>query len=60
LMDMDFEISRSLVRPSRLLSNFCSSARLVAPRCLPTPRHRDALALRYPSPPSGWERTSTS
>jgi hypothetical protein len=28
-------------------------------RFLQTPPHGDALALRYPSPPSGWDGTST-
>ena len=57
-MDMDFAIKRSLVRRSRLISGFCSSARAFARRFLQT--HNGALALRYPSPPSGWEKTSTS
>jgi hypothetical protein len=56
LMDMDFMLSRALVRPRRLLSSFYSSARTFAPRFLQTPPRGDALALRYPSPPSGWER----
>lgn len=56
LMDMDFEISRSLVQPWRLLSRFCSSPRTFAPRCLQTSPRDDALALRSPSPPSGWQR----
>jgi hypothetical protein len=60
LMDMDFAITRSLVRRSRLISGFCSSARAFARRFLQTPPRGDALALRYPSPPSGWGKTSTS
>jgi hypothetical protein len=56
LMDMDFVPSCALVRPQRLLSSFCSSARTFAPRFLQTPPRGGALALRYPSPPSGWER----
>ena len=58
LMDMDFAIIRSLLRRSRLISGFCSSARAFARRFLQT--HNGALALRYPSPPSGWEKTFTS
>jgi len=60
LMDMDFVISCSLVPPSRLLSSFYSSARTFAPRFLQTLPRDNALALHYPSPPSGWERTCTS
>jgi hypothetical protein len=60
LMDMDFAIKRSLVRRSRLISGFCSSARALARRFLRTPFHIGALALRYPSPPSGWGKTFTS
>jgi len=60
LMDMDFAIRRSLVRRSCLLSGFCSSARVFARRFLQTPFHIGALALRYPSPPSGWGKTFTS
>ena len=56
LMDMDFVPSRALVRPERLLSSFCSSARTFVPRFLQTTPRGVALALRYPSPPSGWER----
>ena len=57
-MDMDFAIIRSLVRRSRLISGFCSSARAFARRFLQT--HNGALALRYPSHPSGWGKTFTS
>jgi hypothetical protein len=56
LMDMDFVPSCALVRPERLLSSFCSSARIFVPRFLQTTPRGVALALRYPSPPSGWER----
>src|SRR5262249_6487174 len=48
LMDMDFVPSCALVRPQRLLSSFCSSARTFAPRFLQTPPRGGALALRYP------------
>ena len=37
-----------------------SSARASAPRFLQIPPRDDALALRCPSPPSGWGRTFTS
>src|SRR5512136_2993200 len=60
LMDMDFAIRRSLVRRSCLISGFCSSPRAFARRFLRTPFCIGALALRYPSPPSGWEKTLTS
>jgi hypothetical protein len=55
-MDMDCESSRSLVRPWRLLSRFCSSPRPFAPHCLQASPRGDALVLRSPSPPSGWQR----
>src|SRR5947207_5975953 len=54
--------SRSLARSSDavgLKSGSCPSARIFAPRFLQTPPHGDALALRYPSPPSGWDGTFT-
>ena len=38
------------------LSSSCPSTRAFATRFLQTPSHNDALALRYPSPPPGWER----
>jgi len=56
LMDMDFVLSCALVRPQRLLSSFCSSARTWATRFFQTSPHGDALAFRSPSPPSGWQR----
>src|SRR5690606_27990784 len=37
-----------------LLSGSCPSAHAFAPRFLQTPPHDDALALHFPSPPSGW------
>jgi hypothetical protein len=55
LMDMDFVLSCALVRPQRLLSSFCSSARTWDTRFLQTSPHGDALALLSPSPPSGWQ-----
>src|SRR5437660_1371481 len=42
-----------------LISGSCSSARIFAPRFLQTPPRGGALALRYPSPPSGWDGTCT-
>jgi hypothetical protein len=36
LMDVDFAVSRPLVRRSRLISGFCSSTRTFAPRFLQT------------------------
>jgi hypothetical protein len=59
LMDMDFATLCSLVRRSRLRSGSCTLARALAPRFLRTPPRGDALALRYPSPPSGWVGTFT-
>ena len=56
LMDMDFVLSCALVRPQRLLSSFCSSARTCDTRFFQTSPHGDALALLSPSPPSGWQR----
>ncbi len=53
-------IIRSLVRRSRLISGFCSSARAFARRFFRTPFCMGALALHYPSPPSGWGKTFTS
>jgi hypothetical protein len=46
LMDMDFAVTCPLVRRSRLVSGFYSSARAFAPRFLQTPPRGDALALR--------------
>jgi hypothetical protein len=59
LMDMDFAALCPLVRRLRLGSGSCTSARAFAPRFLRTPPRGDALALRYPSPPSGWVGTFT-
>jgi hypothetical protein len=56
LMDMDFVLSCALVRPQRLVSSFCSSARTCDTRFLQTSPHGDALAFLSPSPPSGWQR----
>src|SRR5207244_7322517 len=56
LMEMDFAVSCPLVRHSRLRFGSCTSARVFAPRFLQTPPRGDALAVRYPSPPSGWEK----
>ena len=46
LMDLDFAVTGQLVQRSRLISGFCSSARVFAPRFLQTPPCDDALALR--------------
>src|SRR5438093_12821256 len=54
LMDMDFVLSCALVRPQRLVSSLCPSARTFASRFLQSSPRGDALALRYPSSPSGW------
>ena len=59
LMDMDFAVLCPLVRRSRLRSGSCTSARVFVSRFLRTPPRGDALALRYPSPPSGWVGTFT-
>ena len=56
LMDMDFVLSCALVRPQRLISSFCSSARTCDTRFFQTSPHGDALAFLSPSPPSGWQR----
>src|SRR5437660_467985 len=55
LMDMRFAVTGQLARHPMPLSGSCSSARVFAPRFFQTLRHRSALALRYPSPPSGWD-----
>lgn len=55
LTDEDFAIFRPLVHPSRLSAGSCASARSFAPRCFQTRRRRRTLALRYPSPRSGWD-----
>ena len=60
LMDLGFAVFCPLARRSPLVFGSCPSARAFAPRFLQTPRRRDALAVRYPSPPSGWGRTFTS
>ena len=60
LMDTDFVVSCQLVRRRRPQIRFLSiSPYLFAPRFLQTPPRGDALALRYPSPPSGWDGTFT-
>jgi hypothetical protein len=46
LMDVDFAVTCQLVRRSRLISGFCPSARVFAPRFFQTPPRGDALALR--------------
>jgi hypothetical protein len=53
----DFVVTCPLV-PSvpHLRSGSCASPRIFGLGFLQTPPHDDALALRYPSPPSGWER----
>ena len=54
-MDMDFAVSRPLVRRLRLISGFCPSTRTFAPRFLQTPpRDGSPCAFASPSPPSGW------
>ena len=59
LMDTDFAILCPLVRRRRPLIQFLSIGPYLCSRFLQTPPHGDALALRYPSPPSGWDGTST-
>src|SRR5262249_43599283 len=58
LMDMRFAVICQLARHPMPLSGSCSSARAFAPRFFQTLRRRIALALRYPSPPSGWDEDS--
>ena len=54
-MDVDFAVSRPLVRRSRLISGFCPSTRTFAPRFLQTsPRGDSPCVITSPSPPSGW------
>src|SRR6266851_5475552 len=54
-MDMDFAVSRPLVRRSRLVSDFCPSTRTFALRFLQTsPRGDSPCVITNPSPPSGW------
>ena len=55
LMDMDFAVSRPLVRRLRLVPGFCPSARTFAVRFLQTsPRGDSPCVIANPSPPSGW------
>ena len=61
LMDMDFAVIGQLVRRLTPLSGFCSSSSCICSALPSDPVSRSgALALRYPSPPSGWWRTFTS
>ena len=54
LMDIDFAVSRPLVRRSRLVSGSCPSTRTFVPRFLQTsPRGDSPCVLTSPSPPSG-------
>ena len=46
LMDKDFAVNCQLVRHSRLISDFCSSAHAFDPRFFQTTPHDTALALR--------------
>src|SRR6266498_5806720 len=55
LMDMDFAVSRPLIRRSRLVSGSCPSTRTFALRFLQTsPRGDSPCVVANPSPPSGW------
>ena len=55
LMDMDFAVSRPLVRHARLLSGSCPSTRTFAPCFFQTPpRGGGPCIITRPSPPSGW------
>ena len=55
LMDVDFAVSRPLVRRSRLLFSFCPSTRTFVPCFLQTPpRGGSPRIIARPSPPSGW------
>ena len=54
LMDMDFAVSRPLVRHWRLLFGFCPSTRTFVPCFLRTsPRSDSPCIITRPSPPSG-------
>jgi hypothetical protein len=60
LMEMDFAVSRPLVRRSRLVSGSCPSTRTFDPCFFQTPpRGGSPCILTSPSPPSGWAGTFT-
>src|SRR6202040_2463036 len=54
LMDTDFAITCSLVRRRRPQIRFLSIGPYLCSTLPSDPPHGDALALRYPSPPSDW------
>src|SRR6202035_1417 len=55
LMDMDFAVSRPLVRRLRLVPGSCPSTRTFALRFLQTSPCGDSpCVVANPSPPSGW------
>ena len=57
LMDMDFAVSRPLVRRRRLLSGSCPSTRTFDPCFFQTPpRGGRPCIITRPSPPSGWPK----
>src|SRR5580765_3407859 len=57
-MDTDFAITCSLVRRRRPPIQFLFIGPYLCSTLPLAPPHGDALALRYPSPPSGWNVTS--
>jgi hypothetical protein len=60
LLEMDFAVSRPLVRRSRLVSGSCPSTRTFDPCFFQTPpRGGSPCILASPSPPSGWAGTFT-
>src|SRR5262249_31716594 len=59
LMDMDFAVSRPLVRRRRLVSGSCPSTRTFDPCFFQTPpRSGGPCIITRPSPPSGWPEDS--
>jgi len=60
LMDTDFAITCPLVRRRRPQIQFLSIGPYLCSTLPSDPPHGDALALRYPSPPSGWDGTLTA
>jgi hypothetical protein len=58
-MDTDFVVIRQLVRRRRPLIRFLCIGPYLCSTFLQIPPRGDTFALRYPSPPSGWDGTCT-